>query len=60
MTKYRLDKDKKKKIVLVLKKHNIKRAGIFGSYARGEAKKSSDMDSLIEFNESLYTPCKEN
>jgi len=29
----------KKKILPVLKKNKIKRAGIFGSYARGEQKK---------------------
>ena len=36
------------KIVKVLKKHNVARAGIFGSYARGEEKKNSDIDILIE------------
>ena len=33
----------------VLKKYNIKRAGIFGSYARGEQKKSSDIDIIVEY-----------
>ncbi len=38
-----------KKIILrVLKKNNVKRAGIFGSYALGEQKKDSDVDILIE------------
>src|SRR3989344_2378193 len=32
----------KPKIIKILKKYNIKRAGIFGSYACGEAKKNSD------------------
>ncbi|PIN94713.1 hypothetical protein COU53_02355, partial [Candidatus Pacearchaeota archaeon CG10_big_fil_rev_8_21_14_0_10_30_48] len=32
-----------------LKKHNVIRAGIFGSFARGEQKKNSDIDILIEF-----------
>ncbi len=49
-------KDKKKeaieeiksKIIEVLRKNKIKKAGIFGSYARGEAKKNSDIDILIE------------
>lgn len=40
-------------IVKVLKKHKIKKAGIFGSYATGEQKKDSDIDILIEFNGSL-------
>ncbi len=37
-----------KVIVTTLKKHGIKRAGIFGSYVRGEQKKGSDIDILIE------------
>ena len=38
----------KKTIVDVLKKHRIKKAGIFGSYARGEEKIDSDVDILID------------
>ena len=38
----------KKKIVKILKEKGIKRAGIFGSYARGEYNKKSDIDILIE------------
>ena len=38
----------KSKIIKILKKNKIKKAGIFGSYARGEAKKDSDIDILIE------------
>jgi uncharacterized protein len=38
----------KKKIVKILKEHKIKKAGIFGSYARGEQRKNSDIDVLIE------------
>jgi uncharacterized protein len=34
-------------IVEVLKNNGIKRAGIFGSYARGEQKKGSDIDILV-------------
>jgi predicted nucleotidyltransferase len=40
--------DIKPKIIAVLKKNNIKRAGIFGSYARGEQRKNSDIDIVIE------------
>ncbi len=36
------------KIRAVLKKNNVKKAGIFGSYAKGEQKKNSDIDILIE------------
>lgn len=38
----------KKKIINVLIRNNIKKAGIFGSYAVGEARKNSDIDILIE------------
>lgn len=38
----------KYKIIKILKKNNIKKAGIFGSYVRGEQKKNSDIDILIE------------
>ena len=38
----------KQKIIKILKQNNIKKAGIFGSYARGEQKKNSDIDILIK------------
>ena len=38
----------KKIIVPVLIKNKIKKAGIFGSYARGEQKKNSDMDIIVQ------------
>ncbi len=40
--------DMKKNIRKILKKYGIVRAGIFGSFARGEQKKNSDIDILIE------------
>ena len=33
---------------MLKKKNNIKKAGIFGSYARGEQKENSDIDILVE------------
>lgn len=39
----------KKKIVPILKKNDVEFAGIFGSYARGEAKLESDLDLLIRY-----------
>ena len=39
----------KQKIANLLKKKDIARAGIFGSYARGEQNKNSDIDIVIEF-----------
>ena len=38
----------KKRALPVFKKYGIKKAGIFGSYARGEQKKESDVDILVE------------
>ena len=32
------------------KKYNVKELGIFGSYARGQQKKSSDVDILVKFS----------
>lgn len=43
----------KRKIVPLLKQEGIKKAGIFGSYARGEAKKNSDIDILVEIRKDL-------
>ncbi|MBI4171115.1 MAG: nucleotidyltransferase family protein [Candidatus Aenigmarchaeota archaeon] len=37
-------------IIPILKEYDVKKAGIFGSVARGEAKKNSDIDLLIEFS----------
>lgn len=39
----------KKRVLPILKKHAVKRAAIFGSFARGEAKAKSDVDILIEY-----------
>src|SRR3989344_1830551 len=38
----------KQKILPILKDKKIRKAGIFGSYVRGEQKKESDVDILIE------------
>lgn len=38
----------KRKIRPVLKKNGVKRAGLFGSFARGEARKNSDVDILVD------------
>jgi len=43
----------KPKIIQVLKKNNVKKAGIFGSYAKGEQRKNSDIDILIEPPEGI-------
>ncbi|MEK6825828.1 MAG: nucleotidyltransferase family protein [Nanoarchaeota archaeon] len=41
----------KQKILPILKDHKVTKAGIFGSYARGEQKKKSDVDILVEIND---------
>lgn len=46
--------DKFKNIIIkILKKYNVKKAGIFGSYVRGEQKKDSDIDIIIEYPKGL-------
>jgi len=39
----------KKKIIPVLKRNDVIKAGIFGSYAKDKIKKKSDIDILIKF-----------
>lgn len=39
----------KKIIVPILKKNDVVKAGIFGSYARGEQNRKSDIDILIKY-----------
>ena len=54
MTKGNNELDKlKPKIVKIFKARGIKKAGIFGSYARGEHKKRSDIDVLIKVPKSV-------
>ncbi len=38
----------------IKKRFNVKRIGIFGSYARGEEKETSDVDVLVEFAEPSF------
>ena len=42
----------KKKIVPILKQYDVSHAGIFGSYARGDHKKNSDIDIVVQFRGS--------
>lgn len=39
----------KNKVIPVLKKAGVIRSSLFGSYVRGEEKRDSDVDILIEF-----------
>lgn len=43
-----------KNIILpVLERNSVIRAGLFGSFVRGEEKKNSDVDILVELGEEL-------
>jgi predicted nucleotidyltransferase len=42
-------KELKKTLIAVLKKHEVKKAALFGSFARGEATEESDLDLLVQF-----------
>ena len=44
-------------VISILKSHDASQIGIFGSYARGEAKANSDLDVLVQFKtrKSLLT-----
>jgi predicted nucleotidyltransferase len=39
----------KKRLLPILKRHQVYKAGIFGSVATGTARKTSDLDLLIDF-----------
>jgi predicted nucleotidyltransferase len=39
----------KTRITCTLKRHDVARAAIFGSFARGDAEENSDLDLLVEF-----------
>jgi|SRR3989344_4759863 len=40
----------KKKITPILTRNNVEFAGVFGSYARGSAKRKSDIDMVVRFS----------
>lgn len=40
----------KPRLIPILQKHQVSKAGIFGSMATGMAKKTSDLDILVEFS----------
>jgi len=40
-------------IISILKRHSITRAGIFGSFARGNENPDSDIDILVEFDKQI-------
>jgi uncharacterized protein len=42
-----------KRALPVLQKHNVVFAGVFGSYARGEEQKGSDIDFLVRYGRKV-------
>ena len=48
--------DIKTRITHTLKRHDVARAAIFGSFARGDAKEGSDLDILVEFRGEKSLP----
>lgn len=38
----------------ILRKYTVKKIGLFGSHARGEQRKQSDIDFLVEFEEPPF------
>lgn len=48
-----VNKDLQKQVITFLKPYRPERIGVFGSYARGENKKGSDLDLLIQFQEAI-------
>lgn len=38
----------------ILKKYRVRKIGLFGSYVRGEQKRRSDIDFLVEFEEPTF------
>jgi len=43
-----------KKNESLLKKYHVKKIGLFGSYARNDSKKKSDIDLLVDFEEKTF------
>jgi len=43
----------KRKTVPILKKNGVVKAGIFGSYAKGKARKGSDVDILVDIKDDI-------
>jgi hypothetical protein len=42
----------RRRVLPILKQHDVKRAALFGSFARGEGTHHSDLDLLVEFKGS--------
>jgi uncharacterized protein len=49
-------KDKREEILTIAEKHRARNVRVFGSVARGEADKKSDIDLLIDYSLDKVTP----
>lgn len=49
MTQIKIREKINKQLPLLKEKYHVKKIGIFGSFVRGEQKKGSDLDILVEF-----------
>ncbi len=49
MTQEKIREKIHKQLPLLREKYHVKKIGIFGSFVRGEQKKGSDLDILVEF-----------
>jgi uncharacterized protein len=45
--------DIESRVISVLRRHGVKKVGLFGSYVRGEAGKESDIDILVEVDDDM-------
>jgi len=43
----------KRKILPILKRYEVKRVGLFGSFVRGEIRKDSDIDILVKIDKDI-------
>jgi predicted nucleotidyltransferase len=43
----------KRKIIPILRRYGIKKAGLFGSSVRGELREDSDLDILVEIDKDI-------
>lgn len=50
MTQAKIREKIHKQLPLLKEKYHVKKIGIFGSFVRGEQKKGSDLDILVEFD----------
>lgn len=41
----------KRKVLPILRRHGVRKAAVFGSFARGESNKNSDLDLLVELED---------